>query len=58
MSQTPEPLFVDTAAFFARFNERATEHERARMIFRGIHSGELQYAPLFTSRYVLAELGR
>lgn len=57
MSHAPEPLFVDTAALFARFNERATEHERARTIFQGIRSGELQYGPLFTSRYVLSELG-
>lgn len=56
MPRRPEPLFVDTAAFFARFNERATEHDRARAVFRGIHSGELRYDPLFTSRYVLSEL--
>jgi predicted nucleic acid-binding protein len=56
MSQRRVPLFIDTAAFFARFNERATEHERALAVFRGIRSGELQYGPLFTSRYVLSEL--
>lgn len=56
MSNQPAPLFVDTAAFFARFNERAHEHERARAIFRGIRSGSLTYGPLFTSRYVLSEL--
>lgn len=56
MSPTPEPLFIDTAAFFARFNERAAEHDRARAVFEGIRSGELQYDPLFTSRYVLSEL--
>lgn len=56
MSHPPEPLFVDTAAFFAHFNERATEHDRARDVFRAIRSGELQYDPLFTSRYVLSEL--
>lgn len=55
MSRTPAPLFVDTAAFFARFNERAVEHDRARAVFRGIRSGELQYDLLFTSRYVLSE---
>jgi len=54
---THQPLFVDTAALFARFNERATEHERARTVFRGIRSGGLDYGPLFTSRYVLSELG-
>lgn len=56
MPGTPRPLFVDTAAFFARFNERATEHDRARDVFQGIRSGDLQYDPLFTSRYVLSEL--
>lgn len=56
MSTPPQPLFIDTAAFFARFNERATEHDRARTVFRGIQTGELAYDPLFTSRYVLSEL--
>ncbi|MDY6817053.1 MAG: PIN domain-containing protein [Halobacteriales archaeon] len=55
MPSPPAPLFIDTAAFFARFNERATEHDRARAVFDGIRSGELQYNPLFTSRYVLSE---
>jgi predicted nucleic acid-binding protein len=55
MSSSPTPLFVDTAAFFARFNERATEHDRARAVFDRIRSGDLQYGPLFTSRYVLSE---
>jgi predicted nucleic acid-binding protein len=56
MSHRPVPLFVDTAAFFARFNERTAEHERARAVFDGIRSGDLPYDPLFTSRYVLSEL--
>lgn len=56
MSHALAPLFIDTAAFFARFNERAAEHDRARSVFEGIRSGDLQYAPLFTSRYVLSEL--
>lgn len=56
MPRDREPLFVDTAAFFARFNERAAEHERAQSVFRGIRSGELQYGPLFTSRSILSEL--
>lgn len=56
MNQRPVPLFIDTAAFFARFNNRAIEHDRARAVFEGIRSGELPYDPLFTSRYVLAEL--
>jgi predicted nucleic acid-binding protein len=56
MSGRPVPLFVDTAAFFARFNERTAEHGRARAVFEGIRSGDLPYDPLFTSRYVLSEL--
>lgn len=55
MSHVPTPLFIDTAAFFARFNERTAEHERARAVFQGIRSGEVRYDPLFTSRYVLLE---
>lgn len=55
MSSLSSPLFIDTAAFFARFNERATEHERARAVFEDIRSGNVQYDPLFTSRYVLSE---
>jgi len=55
MSQHPVPLVIDTGAFFARFNERAAEHEHAQAVFQGIRSGELQYGPLFTSRYVLSE---
>lgn len=57
MTARSVPLFVDTAAFFARFNERAAEHERALAVFRGVRTGELEYDPLFTSRYVLSELG-
>lgn len=56
MSQFPVPLFIDTGAFFARFNERAYQHERAQAVFRGIQSRELRYGPLYTSRYVLSEL--
>lgn len=56
MSGRPVPLFVDTAAFFARFNERTAEHERARTVFEGIRSGALPYEPLFTSQSVLSEL--
>lgn len=51
-----EPLFVDTGAFFARFYERATQHARAVEVFEAIRDGELMYRPLYTSRYVLAEL--
>lgn len=55
MAAQRKPLFVDTAAFFARFNERTHEHDRAASVFRGIRSGTLPYDPLYTSRYVLSE---
>lgn len=55
MSSVSVPLFIDTGAFFAYFNERAAEHDRARTLFTGIGSRELAYGPLFTSRYVLSE---
>jgi predicted nucleic acid-binding protein len=56
MSTPPASLFIDTAAFFARFNERTAEHDRACAVFDGIQAGERRYDPLFTSRYVLSEL--
>lgn len=56
MDRPPRPLFVDTAAFFARFNERAREHDRSRSVFQAIRSGEPRYDPLFTSRFVISEL--
>jgi len=56
MTTSPQPLFIDTSAFFARYNERATEHERATAVVQGIRSGDVHYDPLFTSRYVLSEL--
>lgn len=51
----PSQPRCSSTAFFARFNERAAEHDRARAGFDGIRSGKLQYDPLFTSRYVLSE---
>ena len=50
------PLFVDTAAFLARFNPDDQNHDRALVVFDGIRSGEYVYRPLYTSRYVLSEL--
>lgn len=49
-------MFVDTGAFFAYYYERAGRHETARETFDAIRRGELAYRPLYTSRYVLAEL--
>ena len=54
MSRT-RPLFVDTNALVAVFNEDDAHHDRANAVLDGIGSGDLSYGPLFTSRYVLSE---
>lgn len=51
------PLFVDTGAFYARYDERASRHERATAVFDAIAAGTVQFRPLFTTTHVLAELG-
>jgi predicted nucleic acid-binding protein len=51
-----KPLFVDTGAFYARFDESASRHERANAVFEGIGQSEYPYRPLYTSTYVLDEL--
>lgn len=51
-----EPLFIDTGAFFAYYNERDEHHKTARAIFQAIRTGDLAYSPLYTTRFVLAEL--
>ena len=50
------PLFIDTGAFFAGDIEDDKNHERASAVFTAIAAGDLPYRPLYTSRYVLAEL--
>ncbi|WP_136687748.1 type II toxin-antitoxin system VapC family toxin [Halorhabdus amylolytica] len=49
------PLFVDTNALVAVFNEDDAHHEAATDILDGIGTGEYAYGPLYTSRYVLSE---
>jgi len=49
------PLFVDTNALVAVFNEDDAHHEVANDILDRIGNGDLAYGPLFTSRYVLSE---
>jgi len=51
------PLFVDTSAFYARFVDNTPRHDTVQAVFDGIHDGELPYRPLFTSSYVVSELG-
>lgn len=47
MSRT-RPLFVDTNALVAVFNEDDEHHDRANAVLDGIGSGDLPYGPLFT----------
>jgi predicted nucleic acid-binding protein len=49
------PLFVDTNAFVAVFDEDDDHHERANAVLDGIGEGSLPYGPVYTSRYVLSE---
>lgn len=51
-----EPLFIDTGAFFAYYNDNDEYHDRTRAVFHAIRTGELGYEPLYTTRFVLAEL--
>lgn len=51
-----DPLFVDTGALFAYYNEHDEHHERTHAVFHAIRSGDLAYEPLYTTRFVLAEL--
>lgn len=50
------PLFIDTGAFFAYYNDHDEQHTRARAVFREIQAGNLAYEPLYTTRFVLSEL--
>ncbi|MFB6188653.1 MAG: type II toxin-antitoxin system VapC family toxin [Halapricum sp.] len=50
------PLFVDTGALYARFDEDDQHHQDAMAVFRGIATGDLVYRPLYVGRHVLAEL--
>lgn len=52
------PLFVDTSAFYARFQPNDAHHQEAEAVFAAIRGGTLSYRPLYTSRFVLAELSR
>jgi len=51
------PLFVDTGAFYARYDENASRHERATAVFDAIAAGAVPFRPLFTTTHVLTELG-
>lgn len=51
----PRPLFVDTNALVAVFDEDDDHYESANTVLDGIQAGDLAFGPVFTSRYVLAE---
>ena len=50
------PVFIDTGAFIAWYDDDDDHHKQAQAVFRGIRAGDLPYRPLYTSRYVLSEL--
>lgn len=50
------PLFIDTGAFIAWYDEDDQYHDSAKAVFQAIRAGTLPYRPLYTSRYVLSEL--
>lgn len=51
----PMPLFIDTGGFYAAYVEDDTNHDQAAAVFETIRATE-RYGPVFTNRYVLAEL--
>lgn len=50
------PLFVDTSAWYAIFDEDDAEHRRATAVREAILAGNLQYRPIYTTSHVLGEL--
>lgn len=55
-ARSATPLFIDTGAFIAWYDDDDEHHERAQAVFQAIRAGDLPYRPLYTSRYVLSEL--
>jgi predicted nucleic acid-binding protein len=49
----PKPLFVDTNAFVAIFDEDDSHHERANNVLDAIQGRTPPYGPLFTIRSML-----
>ena len=50
------PVFVDTSAWYAIFDEDDGEHARATSVRDAIHAGDLPYRPIYTTGHVLAEV--
>ena len=55
MSDTPTPLFVDTGAFYAAYDEDDDHHQVVQRVLGTLGSDIPSYGPIFTSRFVLAE---
>lgn len=53
--QSQTPLFVDTGAFYARFDSDDENHSDAKELFEKIRKGTVPFRPLYTSRMVLSE---
>lgn len=58
MTDTPgmTPIFVDTSAWYAIFDEDDAEHTRATAVREAILAGDRQYRPIYTTSHVLGEL--
>lgn len=56
MSGASNPLLVDTGGFYALYDVDDEHHETVDRLFAGLERGELPYGPVYTTRYVLAEL--
>jgi len=50
------PVFVDTSAWYAIFDEDDAEHARATSVREAIHAGDLPYRPIYTTGHVLGEV--
>ena len=55
-ARAAQPLFVDTSAWYAIFDEDDAAHERAWEVFDAIRDERLAYRPLYTTSHVVGEL--
>lgn len=56
-TDTPAPAIVDTGFFYALYDEDDENHPTAKSVNEGIRTNDVPLQPLYTTRYVLAELG-
>lgn len=52
-----EPVFLDSTAIISYFSLRDRHHDAASTFFRGVRDEELRARPLYTSEYVVDEVG-